>query len=713
MSNSSAADGSVLRFANQIYAGVVGKLIGVYLGRAVEGWSYEAIQNTFGEISYYVNDKVNWPLIVPDDDLSGTFLFYRALEDNGSPADIKAAAIGDTWLNYIVEDKTVLWWGGLGRSTEHTAFLRLKNGIKAPLSGSARLNSVAMAEAIGSEIFIDTWALVNPANPDRAAYMAREASRVSHDGVAVEAAALLAAMEAQAFVEKDIGKLLDLGVSMVDSPLLVRAIGDLREQCAKANHWRDVRDWLERNHSYGHYAGPCPMMPNHLLLLASFILGGDDVQEGLKIAVSSGWDTDCNAGNLACLNGIRLGLKAFDVGPDFRGPVADRLYVVGSDGGECLSDAVLETRKVLRVATALNGESFDEPASRFAFEYSGSVQGFEKCPLHEGPQAVTRVRNLNETGDDDGLSIEFDVLAKGVTGSVSVPTFIDPKPRSRSETSYFEVLASPSIYGTQTLRARLKTFGDDIPDVTPYIVYYDGDGLLAKRRGEAVKLRPGITSIEWAVPDVGGLPIHRIGLELSADHRISGRIGLLEMDWKGAPKAFVMGSAYDLSPRITPFDTSSYWVKSFMSSARNFGPDVASTFCLSHPTSNGVATTGSRDWVNYAVSSTLTLDLHKSAGLVARARGHRRYYAGVVADGKAQIIRRRDDAVDVLAEAPVSYAEHDTLEFSLAVNGDSLELRVGDRAVVTANDGTYGSGGAGFYIDEGTVPARGFAVRAL
>ena len=70
---------SVLPFADKIYAGIVGKLIGVYLGRAVEGWSYDQIRKTFGEINYFVNDKVNWPLIVPDDDISGTFLFYRFL----------------------------------------------------------------------------------------------------------------------------------------------------------------------------------------------------------------------------------------------------------------------------------------------------------------------------------------------------------------------------------------------------------------------------------------------------------------------------------------------------------------------------------------------------------------------------------------------------------------------------------------------------------
>src|ERR1700710_192437 len=123
------------RFAEQTYAGVLGKLIGVYLGRAVEGWFYEDIQKTFGEVEYYVNDRVNWPLIVPDDDISGTFLFYRALEDNGFPKDIAAKTIGDTWLNYIVEDRTVLWWGGLGRSSEHTAYLRLKAGNEAAPRG--------------------------------------------------------------------------------------------------------------------------------------------------------------------------------------------------------------------------------------------------------------------------------------------------------------------------------------------------------------------------------------------------------------------------------------------------------------------------------------------------------------------------------------------------------------------------------------------------
>ncbi len=265
-----------------------------------------------------------------------------------------------------------------------------------------------MAEAIGAEIFIDTWAMANPGNPERAAAMARAAASVSHDGVAVEAAVLLAAMEAYAFVESDIDTLLDYGCGIIRDDSLRRVIGQVREQCARATHWREVRRWLGDNHSYSHYPGCCPMVPNHALLIASFILGKNNFQEGLKIAVSSGWDTDCNAGNLGCLNGIRLGLGALEQGPDFRGPVADLMYVVNADGGECLSDAVIETRRVRRAAAALSGESYEPPKARFAFEYPGAVQGFQPCPLHRGRQGVTSVGNLNTSARDaNGLEIRY------------------------------------------------------------------------------------------------------------------------------------------------------------------------------------------------------------------------------------------------------------------------------------------------------------------
>src|SRR5215813_7566126 len=74
-------------YLERTYAGVLGKIIGVYLGRPFEGWSYERIMAELGEITDYVHAKLKMPLIVTDDDISGTFTFLRALPDYGNTPD--------------------------------------------------------------------------------------------------------------------------------------------------------------------------------------------------------------------------------------------------------------------------------------------------------------------------------------------------------------------------------------------------------------------------------------------------------------------------------------------------------------------------------------------------------------------------------------------------------------------------------------------------
>lgn len=68
-------------YLERVYAGVLGKIIGVYLGRPFEGWSHKRIVEELGEVDDYVHERFNVPLVVADDDISGTFTFLRALED--------------------------------------------------------------------------------------------------------------------------------------------------------------------------------------------------------------------------------------------------------------------------------------------------------------------------------------------------------------------------------------------------------------------------------------------------------------------------------------------------------------------------------------------------------------------------------------------------------------------------------------------------------
>ena len=112
-------------YLERVYSGILGKLIGVYLGRPFENWTYERILSELGQINYYVHERLEVPLVVTDDDVAGTFTFIRALEDYELSKNVTSEQIGHAWMNYLIEDRSVLWWGGNGNSTEHTAGLTL------------------------------------------------------------------------------------------------------------------------------------------------------------------------------------------------------------------------------------------------------------------------------------------------------------------------------------------------------------------------------------------------------------------------------------------------------------------------------------------------------------------------------------------------------------------------------------------------------------
>lgn len=689
-------------YRNKIYAGVLGKMIGVYLGRPVEGWPYQAIIDRFGEVPYYVNDELGQALIVADDDLSGTFAFFRAMEDNGFAPDLSAEQIGQSWLNYIIENRSILWWGGLGNSTEHTAYLHLKNGIPAPKSGSLELNGPVLSQQIGAQIFMDAYAMMCPGDPERADRLVRACASVSHDGLGVDAAGFLGALEAAAFDEKDLNKLFDGCAKFIVTDQLRALVDDVRGICAAESDWRRVREKLDERYGYHIYPGPCHMVPNHAMVLASILCAGDDFAESVKIATSAAWDTDCNAGNVGCFNGIRLGLDALAEGPDFRGPVADRMLVITSDGGEGITDAVKETRRIVLASEKVYGLEGSEPKARFAFEYPGSVQGFMPCPYVAHPKCVPAVSNGSDAGLESGLRLSFSALAEGANACVSVATFLDINEEFRN----YETYVSPTLYAGQTVTVRAECPAESGPGMRPYVWYADRDSNLKKCSGEWVRLGRETVESVWAIPDNGGLPVLRFGLEFASKKRYRGDVLVRSVDWANAPakieqKGIMMRDMWDLDP---------FWAKMFVASAETFTPNLNCTYCISHPEAGGLATIGTRDFTDYTVSSTLKFSLHQRAGLVARSRGHRRYYAAVVSGGDTfQIIKRCDDNETVLAEGKVSYEQFENNTMRLTVKGAVLEGSFGGVTIQADDkDAPFESGAAGFLVDAGAVFIDGF-----
>jgi ADP-ribosylglycohydrolase len=702
-------------YVERVYAGVLGKIIGVYLGRPFEGWSYERLTRELGEVHYYVHEHFHVPLIVTDDDISGTFTFLRALPDYGNRRDLTPAQIGQTWLNYLIERRTILWWGGLGNSTEHTAYLRLKHGIEAPASGSMALNGKVVAEQIGAQIFIDGWAMAAPGDPELAADLARRAASVSHDGEAIYGAQVLAAMEALAFVESDREKLLDTAVALIpNNSVIYRMIGEIRDWHAGESDWRRTRERIAMHYGYDKYGGNCHMVPNHALIVHALLHGEDDFQKSLMIVNTCGWDTDCNSGNLGCLMGIKNGLAGIDgSGPDWRGPVADRMYLPTADGGRAISDAVTETWRIVDIGRSLAGETpLERPkeGAHFHFELPGAVQGFmpEESAEARGVVTVENVEGHSLLGRRS-LAVRYRALATGRAARVATPVFIPSHEVARyfSERGY-ALLASPQIYSGQTLRAAVTADAANTGAVrcNLYVQVYGADDVLTLVRSPETTLAPGTDfTFVWTLEGLDTTPVASVGLEIRSDDRAEGTVYLDWLTWDGAP---------DVQLR-RPDHPGEMWRLAWVNGIDQYEHRWPESFRLAQNEGRGLLMTGTREWTDYHASATVTPHLVRAGGIAARVQGMRRYYALLLCADQTVRLVKALDGDQVLAERALPWRFGGAYELALQVQGQQIIAWVDGQEYFRVEDTTRAldGGGVALVCEEGRMATDAVAVRGV
>jgi ADP-ribosylglycohydrolase len=687
-------------YLERVYAGVLGKLIGVYLGRPFEGWTYQRILQELGPIEYYVHDRLKVPLVVTDDDISGTFTFVRALAEHGVKADLSAEEIGKTWLNSIVEHRSILWWGGNGNSTEHTAWLNLQRGIAAPLSGAIATNGQTVAEQIGAQIFIDGWALVAPGNPHLAAGFAEAAGSVSHDGESVYAAKLLAAMEAEAFLSPDIDHLLDVGLSVIPGDsLIARLVADVRSWCSELPDWHDARQKIEDQYGYDKFPGNCHVVPNHALILLALLYSRGDFHQAMKIVNTAGWDTDCNSGNVGCLIGVMHGLKGLESGPDWRGPLADRALISASDGGYAINDAARLAYDIANLGRQLADLAPLPPpkdGAQFHFTLPGSVQGFMAERDSIQPDLL-----LVEQADRSGqpaLALHFKSLARGRTAAALTPVFTPP---NVGEMRTYHLLASPRVYSGQTIKARVMADSANTSTVSAAlrIKVYGRDDHLVDFDSPSLALAPDADGVlSWTIPDLEGQPIQQIGVCLTSEGAgADGTVWLDYLGWSGTPRLKLR----------RPKEPGAFWRHSWVNNVSLFSDNLASAFRISQDRGSGIIIHGTREWTDYRVSSVVIVHLGASAGLAARVQGLRRFYALLLeADDRARLVKIRDDARIVLVEAPCRWTLEKEVALELEVRGATIVGKVDGSIVLRAADSSatpFENGGVGLVITEGAL----------
>jgi ADP-ribosylglycohydrolase len=683
-------------YAERVYAGVLGKLIGVYLGRPVEGWSYDRITATFGQIDRYVEDQGGVSLVVTDDDIAGTFTFLRALPDHGNDPHITPEQIGQTWLNYIIYRRTIVWFGGLGDSTKHTAYFRLKNGIPAPASGSIALNGKTVAEQIGAQIFIDGWGMVAPGDPERAADFARRAASVSHDGEAICGAQVIAAMEAQAFVEPDLNRLLDVGVSLIPADsTIARVIGDVRDWHAAEPDWRKTRETIDATYGADKFGGNCHIVPNHALIILALLYGEDDFRQSLTIVNTAGFDTDCNSGNVGAILGIKNGLMDIDdSGYDWRGPVADRLYLPTADGGRAITDAVRETYEIVNIGRALAGEPPLAPKDgvKFHFSLPGSVQGF----IARDPGLAVE----HAAGRDSEGAGALAMCWQGDCGDgpllASTATFTPPE---AIDMPFYPLLASPTLYPGQEVGARIVADYANAAPVSASIAIrsYGAGDVQQTLSSPPTLLAPGSDAeLAWRVPELGGAPLFEVGIAVEPPAGTSGCIYLDRLTWDGAPYV-TLG--------IPEGGRGNMWRRAWVDAVDRFETRRNIPYRISQDYGTGLLSQGTADWIDYRVSADISIVLARRGGIAARVGGMRLWYGLLLCDdGVARLIKSRDGE-KVLAEQPFALEQDWKYRLALSVQGCRIHGEIDGTLLVAAvdDDAPLLAGGVAIVVTQGTL----------
>lgn len=512
MKNVSIPEGYIER----LYAGWYGKLIGVRFGAPIEGWSYEAIQRIFGELNSY---PVDYKDFAADDDSNGPMFFLRALEDYGINAT--AEQMGLTWLNYVSECKGFFWWGGYGRSTEHTAYLNLKNGIPAPRSGSIGQNGKAVAEQIGGQIFIDTWGLVAPGNPALAAEYARKAASVSHDGSGIYGGIFTAAAISAAFVERDIVKVIYTALSYVpeDSHYMCMAKDVIQFWKEHPKNWRDGFHFVKDNYGYDRYPGVCHMIPNAAVMLLSMLYGGGDFDNTISICNMCGWDTDCNVGNVGAIMGVLVGLEGINY-DKWIAPIRDFFCASSTIGSLNIMDVPWCVSYIARLAYEIAGE---QPSSewsdfvqgktaRYHFDLPGSTHAFRSRYKQDNNYEYV-IRQTTDKAYEGKGSLLFSAWRIGTAEDVYlfVKTFYKP---SDFHDSRYDPSFSPTVYPGETIRCH-ATVPDNMSGKVSARLYCKDEYGNIELTGEPVSLTADIwTELSFTLP-CGAYLISEVGIMLS------------------------------------------------------------------------------------------------------------------------------------------------------------------------------------------------------
>lgn len=657
------------KYDERVYAGWLGKCIGVRFGAPLEGWTYDEIRANVGELTGYLHEAPG-KVFKPDDDTALPMILIRAMEDYGPTPDLTAEQIGQTWLNYLSDQQGTLWWGGYGISTEHTAYLNLANGVPAPQSGSIALNGAILAEQIGGQIFSDIWGLIAPGNPALAAQLAERAASVSHDGNGIYGGRFIASLVSLAFDESDPIALIEKGLTFIpaDSEYsrVIRAM--LAHYREEPLDWHAGYAYLREHFGYDRYPGMVHIIPNAGVIALALLYGGGDFSRSIQIANMAGWDTDCNVGNVGAIMGVMVGLGGID--PAWREPMNDLL----------IAASIIGTRNILtipqcadlfaRIGRQLADESTSEHP-RYHFRYPGSTSNFQADGVRGRAIELRQSVSVDPAG-----TLQVTIRKLNKKGEVRLWTRTHYRPEELSG-NYYGATFTPLIHPGQTITAEVY-LPPDAPEAIQASLYVFDRNAQRRHQAQGIQLQPGVWhTLHYTIPPLEGACLSEVGVlvrNLGANWEV-GAIHLRALDWGGAPDfTFDFGRERAEGGAISQWTKlRGYWRLEADGYYHGSGPGLCETY------------TGDVLWQDYQLDVRLLPVFGEYHNVNVRVQGAQRSYAAGLAPGQRFVLYRKDgQRYEAVAEAAFEWQHGQPYALTFTANGPVLQATIqGETGVAT------------------------------
>ncbi len=319
----------------------------MYLDKVRACWTGKNIGGTMGapferktdilDITGYTTPK-GAPL--PNDDLDLQLIWLTAVEDFGI-RNTTPHVLGNYWLDYV----TGLW------NEYGVGMANMKMGLLPPYSGEYKNDF--WKHSNGAWIRTEIWACLFPGFPELAAQYAYHDACVDHGmGEGTYAAMFVAALESAAFFEKDIRKLLEVGLSFIPSDCrMAQAVNLVCDMYDRKENWTDTRNALVKLcEDLGWFMAPA----NVGFVILGLLYGEGDYKKSMLYAINCGDDTDCTGATIGSVMGIMGGMDC--VPEDWAEYIGDSIVSVAIDHSflrRCESVTELTDRVYKQVSSCL------------------------------------------------------------------------------------------------------------------------------------------------------------------------------------------------------------------------------------------------------------------------------------------------------------------------------------------------------------------------